>query len=194
MKKEFIRKDDVAVSPVIAVILMVAITVVLAGVLYVWVNTFNTPTNRNISISSGVMEKTQYWEIEIISVSGGSLSLEDAKFQIVDTSEIVIFKVDISKANPASINKGLSIVYPIPSGSSPVIDNSTGTAVTENSDLKDYNNCLISYNDQDADGKVSAGDNIWIYKENDSDGTDDVKTNYEFEITLGDEHPLSKKL
>jgi len=32
-----LRKNDEAVSPVIAIILMVAITVVLAGVLYVWV-------------------------------------------------------------------------------------------------------------------------------------------------------------
>ena len=38
------RKD--AVSPVIAVILMVAITVVLAGVLYVWVTSLST-TNEN---------------------------------------------------------------------------------------------------------------------------------------------------
>jgi flagellin-like protein len=36
MKKP-VRKDEKAVSPVIAVILMVAITVVLAGVLYLWV-------------------------------------------------------------------------------------------------------------------------------------------------------------
>ena len=32
-----VRKNDEAVSPVIAIILMVAITVVLAGVLYMWV-------------------------------------------------------------------------------------------------------------------------------------------------------------
>ena len=30
------EEDEIAVSPVIATILMVAITVVLAGVLYVW--------------------------------------------------------------------------------------------------------------------------------------------------------------
>ncbi|MEE3082845.1 MAG: archaellin/type IV pilin N-terminal domain-containing protein, partial [Candidatus Thermoplasmatota archaeon] len=36
MKNEM--KNDEAVSPVIATILMVAITVVLAGVLYVWAN------------------------------------------------------------------------------------------------------------------------------------------------------------
>lgn len=34
------KKNEMAVSPVIAVILMVAITVVLAGVLFVWVSTF----------------------------------------------------------------------------------------------------------------------------------------------------------
>ena len=37
MKIYFVRKDEDGVSPVIAIILMVAITVVLAGVLYVWV-------------------------------------------------------------------------------------------------------------------------------------------------------------
>ena len=37
MKKYLVRKDEEGVSPVIAIILMVAITVVLAGVLYVWV-------------------------------------------------------------------------------------------------------------------------------------------------------------
>ena len=37
MKRVNIREDVIGVSPVIAVILMVAITVVLAGVLYVWV-------------------------------------------------------------------------------------------------------------------------------------------------------------
>ena len=37
LRKWLIKKDEEAVSPVIAIILMVAITVVLAGVLYVWV-------------------------------------------------------------------------------------------------------------------------------------------------------------
>ena len=48
MKRAFIRKDDEAVSPVIAVILMVAITVVLAGVLYVWVTSLSAPSDEEI--------------------------------------------------------------------------------------------------------------------------------------------------
>ena len=38
--QKFLRDDDDAVSPVIAVILMVAITVVLAATVYVWVSGF----------------------------------------------------------------------------------------------------------------------------------------------------------
>src|SRR2546426_8927403 len=45
--KSIIRKDEAAVSPVIATILMVAITVVLAAVLYVMVSGLITPVGGN---------------------------------------------------------------------------------------------------------------------------------------------------
>ena len=60
-----IRREEKAVSPVIATILMVAITVVLAGVLYVWannlasdgtdtsINTFNTYTTEDADDDTG---------------------------------------------------------------------------------------------------------------------------------------------
>src|SRR5256885_13097449 len=44
--KSIIRRDEAAVSPVIATILMVAITVVLAAVLYVMVSGLLTPTGQ----------------------------------------------------------------------------------------------------------------------------------------------------
>src|SRR5437763_12776620 len=45
--KSVIRKDEAAVSPVIATILMVAITVVLAAVLYVMVSGVISPVGGN---------------------------------------------------------------------------------------------------------------------------------------------------
>src|SRR3989475_11468709 len=45
--KSVIQKDEAAVSPVIATILMVAITVVLAAVLYVMVSGLITPVGGN---------------------------------------------------------------------------------------------------------------------------------------------------
>ena len=55
--KAIIRKDEQAVSPVIATILMVAITVVLAAVLYVMVSGLitgpgGTPRSMGVSVSS----------------------------------------------------------------------------------------------------------------------------------------------
>src|SRR5437870_13008032 len=51
--KSIIRKDEAAVSPVIATILMVAITVVLAAVLYVMVSGLLTPTGQGTRVMGG---------------------------------------------------------------------------------------------------------------------------------------------
>ena len=56
--KSIIRKDETAVSPVIATILMVAITVVLAAVLYVMVSGLitgpgGTPVAMGVSVTTG---------------------------------------------------------------------------------------------------------------------------------------------
>lgn len=53
--RKFLRGDDDAVSPVIAVILMVAITVVLAATVYVWVSGFGSQSGnpaKTISLTS----------------------------------------------------------------------------------------------------------------------------------------------
>lgn len=44
--RKFLNNDDEAVSPVIAVILMVAITVVLAATVYVWVSGFGSNSSQ----------------------------------------------------------------------------------------------------------------------------------------------------
>ena len=53
--QKFLNNDDEAVSPVIAVILMVAITVVLAATVYVWVSGFGSQSSqpaKTISLTS----------------------------------------------------------------------------------------------------------------------------------------------
>jgi flagellin-like protein len=80
------RKDKSAVSPVIATILMVAITVVLAAVLYVMVMGFggtsnNTPTgaitsvtgtSSNKVITFGAISPTTIWNNVKISIQSGA--------------------------------------------------------------------------------------------------------------------------
>ena len=65
-----IVKDEQAVSPVIAVILIVAITVVLAAVLYVWASSFygttkNAPTGSMIASEDG----SGVWTVQIVKIN-----------------------------------------------------------------------------------------------------------------------------
>src|SRR6058998_3530056 len=68
--KSIIRKDEAAVSPVIATILMVAITVVLAAVLYVMVSGLITPVGGNkplVTFSSVTKVNAVTWTFSIAS-------------------------------------------------------------------------------------------------------------------------------
>src|SRR5205823_2569201 len=68
--KGVIRKDEAAVSPVIATILMVAITVVLAAVLYVMVSGLITPVGGNkplVTFSAVTKVNAVTWTFSIAS-------------------------------------------------------------------------------------------------------------------------------
>ncbi len=68
--KSVIRKDEAAVSPVIATILMVAITVVLAAVLYVMVSGLITPVGGNkplVTFSSVTKVNAVTWTFSVAS-------------------------------------------------------------------------------------------------------------------------------
>ncbi len=72
--KTIIRKDEAAVSPVIATILMVAITVVLAAVLYVMVSGLLTPTGsgpKTIGVVPGKSSDGTNWTLTFANVPSG---------------------------------------------------------------------------------------------------------------------------
>jgi flagellin-like protein len=72
--KTIIRKDEGAVSPVIATILMVAITVVLAAVLYVMVSGLLSPTGsgpRAIGVAPSRSGDGTNWTLTFTSVPSG---------------------------------------------------------------------------------------------------------------------------
>jgi len=75
MKKLWlIHKDEEAVSPVIATILMVAITVVLAAVLYVMVSGLlggGGGTVRSMGVNIGKTSDGTKWELTLSSVPSG---------------------------------------------------------------------------------------------------------------------------
>lgn len=83
------RKDSEAVSPVIATILMVAITVVLAAVLYVMVLGFTPTTSSNIVISFSQGSSATNYTLTVSAIQGGTLQLTDCRalFQKADATQ-----------------------------------------------------------------------------------------------------------
>src|SRR5438552_19049464 len=72
--RKFLRSDDDAVSPVIAVILMVAITVVLAATVYVWVSGFGSQSGtpaKTISLTSNGALATNSKTYAVASATSG---------------------------------------------------------------------------------------------------------------------------
>jgi flagellin-like protein len=67
-----LRKSEEAVTPVIATILMVAITVVLAAVLWAFLGGLTPPDLPKVV--SAIVDQTQNnWTIDVISVQGGPI-------------------------------------------------------------------------------------------------------------------------
>ena len=84
-----IRKDESAVSPVIATILMVAITVVLAAVLYVMVSgLLSGPGNAPQAMSVNIRRAGANWSVEVISIPPGKLPT--STYQLVKDNNGVI--------------------------------------------------------------------------------------------------------
>jgi len=89
MKKIWrIRKDSEAVSPVIATILMVAITVVLAAVLYVMVLGFGGTSTTTPAATYQKASITNGEKITIVSITKTDVPWDDVKIQVSDGTTI----------------------------------------------------------------------------------------------------------
>lgn len=86
--RKFLRGDDDAVSPVIAVILMVAITVVLAATVYVWVSGFGSQSSqpaKTISLTSNGAIASSVKQYAVASGTPG-MKWSDLTFTLDGTS------------------------------------------------------------------------------------------------------------
>lgn len=104
------KRDDDAVSPVIAVILMVAITVVLAATIYVWVSGFG---------ASGSQSDTA--ALTVVSSSGGVVTLQLASVSPTATWNTLKIVVD-------GVSAGTYGIYMKAASCSSFIDSGTATA------------------------------------------------------------------
>jgi archaeal type IV pilus assembly protein PilA len=98
--QKFLKGDDEAVSPVIAVILMVAITVVLAATVYVWVSGFSGGQGsaaKSMALSSGGAIASNLKTYTVSSATQG-MKWSDLKFTL-DGTDLTYDGTDPANAN-----------------------------------------------------------------------------------------------
>ena len=154
-----IKKNDDGVSPVIAVILMVAITVVLAAVLYVWAASF-LEQGESAPIATFFVEESSsgVYHIDVIKVSKQE-----------DLAGFSYFLKDDSGSTHVGGNGFGEVAMQMLSGEAHGVDTSyTG----DNETLKeraqtvkddDGSEYPVHFSDNDRDGKLSAGDQFMVY-------------------------------
>jgi flagellin-like protein len=189
---KLIGVDKRGVSPVIGVILMVAITVVLSGLLWSMFN-FQPVESRAKNISGTISEKSFGWKIEIAAVSGNYFDLDQITFRVITDSGYTLFKLRTSDSDPEPFFDDLSKVYPLTNGSA-VIDMTTGNPVTNSSNFRNYQGCQVAFVDADSDDRITPGDIVYLYKDYNNDGEIDIFPIYSFKIFFGDTMALSQIL
>jgi flagellin-like protein len=111
MKRVFQEKDK-AVSPIIATILLVAITVVLAATLYTIVGGYttligaSTPTG-SIEVQNASATNDAYYFI-YVEQFGGNISLNDVQIEITLSNNTIIPPITLSAGD---LNKETNISY-----------------------------------------------------------------------------------
>ena len=110
-KKMAKRLKDSGVSPVIATILMVAITVVLAAVLYVMVSGFTHSPGTANSVGLSVSQTGSGWVVTVDKVSSSTLALGNLKLEVTNGSATSVFTLSAGIFSTAANNANVKIVY-----------------------------------------------------------------------------------
>jgi len=176
-----IEKNDEGVSPVIAVILMVAITVVLAAVLYVWAASFlEQGDSAPIATFFVSQDSSDIYHVEVIKVSkqedlaGFSFFLKDGSGSTyVGGDGFGEIAMQISGGKEA----GIDITY---DGDDEVLQNRAANVSAD-----DGSEFPVHFSDNDRDGKLSSGDQFLVYGLNGDPGpaADGWKLDIQFDAT-----------
>ena len=154
-----IEKNDEGVSPVIAVILMVAITVVLAAVLYVWAASFLEQGESAPIATFFVSEDSAgVYHVEVIKVSKQE-DLLGFSFFLKDGSGSTYVGGngfgEVAMQFQGGEEMGIDMTY---NG-----DDSALTSRADNVSNDDGSQFPVHFSDNDRDGTLSSGDQFLVY-------------------------------
>ena len=156
-----IVKNDEGVSPVIAVILMVAITVVLAAVLYVWAASFLEQGESAPIATFFVQEGSDgVYHVDVIKVSKQE-NLAAFSFYLKDeTGSTYVGQGhgfgEVAMQIIGGEEHGIDMAYP-DEGDPQLVRRADNVSADDGTDFP------VHFNDNDRDGKLSAGDQFLVY-------------------------------
>ena len=154
-----IEKNDEGVSPVIAVILMVAITVVLAAVLYVWAASFIEQGESAPIATFFVSEDSAgVYHVEVIKVSKQE-DLLGFSFFLKDGSGSTYVGGngfgEVAMQFQGGEEMGIDMTY---NGDDSALANRAGNVSDD-----DGSAFPVHFSDNDRDGRLSSGDQFLVY-------------------------------
>ena len=155
-----IVKNDEGVSPVIAVILMVAITVVLAAVLYVWAASFLEQGESAPIATFFVQEGSDgVYHVDVIKVSKQE-NLAGFSFYLKDETGSTYVGAghgfgEVAMQIVGGEEHGIDMAY---GGDDEQLKSRAGNVSDDRGE--DF---PVHFNDNDRDGKLSAGDQFLVY-------------------------------
>ena len=155
-----IVENDEGVSPVIAVILMVAITVVLAAVLYVWAASFLEQGESAPIATFFVQEGSDgIYHVDVIKVSKQENLAAFSFYLKDDTGSTYVGSGhgfgEVAMQIIGGEEHGIDMAY---DGGAEQLDRRA--ANVSDDDGSEY---PVHFNDNDRDGKLSAGDQFLVY-------------------------------
>ena len=174
-----IEKNDEGVSPVIAVILMVAITVVLAAVLYVWAASFLEQGESAPIATFFVSEDSSgVYHVEVIKVSKQE-DLLGFSFFLKDGSGSTYVGGngfgEVAMQFQGGEEMGIDMTY---NG-----DDSALTSRAGNVSDDDGSQFPVHFSDNDRDSKLSSGDQLLVYGPEGGPAQDGWKLDIQFDAT-----------
>ena len=154
-----IEQDNEGVSPVIAVILMVAITVVLAAVLYVWAASFleQGDTSPFAQFTSSKNSGGDYY-VTVVKVST-KYDLEAFSYFLKDSTGTTSEFGEIAMQNLSGNVVGIDVSYGAKCDENCDDDLQTRSDAVDTDSGATY---AVTFNDNDRDGKLSAGDTFTV--------------------------------
>ena len=174
-----IEKNDEGVSPVIAVILMVAITVVLAAVLYVWAASFlEQGESAPIATFFVSQDSANIYHVEVIKVSKQE-DLLGFSFFLKDGSGSTYVGGngfgEVAMQFQGGEEMGIDMTYSAD-------DEALKSRATNVSD-DNGGEFPVHFSDNDRDGKLSSGDQFLVYGPDAGPAEDGWKLDIQFDAT-----------